>query len=554
VKGNSFRAAPATNPFSLFGTLIHCCYSKTQRPALGQIWIGTWVNFRSAPTGRLLELLPGSGTERGGAHRAWLRRVIEEKRLGPLLMRTPRNDIGENQVILSRQKKDELEDRALRAFGGTSDPFDSGNGFRISHARGQVAAIYWSPNLPHNDIEIAVCDSRVTTEYDLRTVKRWIEREQGSAARECNVHKHGSEWPILGFSFNGALDFLVRLAFLRKGALPKDLLEELRGPQADSRDDTAENLRLELARLRPTAKRAVIDLVKAGGINVSCWYVKKDGARSEKPRSNPAYCYNWSFGGGNEPLLACLWHGSMRIERDLIIFDDNLRDAAAELQAIADVTGETDEVRNRARAQARRALAVDAVFAEAYATTKSMRVIVNEGLRRPADMLGKESSKVELRMLDTVSWHVQDYNPATGQLRLVRDSAAANSISRPLRPATLPFEFVDQHTIGTDEVRRKELTGLGYERSRTVRDVVLARASGVCELCGKQGFQTTAGTIFLETHHVVPLSENGVDRVENVVAICPNEHREAHYGRDAGMIKEHLLAILNELYALDDAA
>lgn len=33
---------------SLFGTLIHSCYSKTQRSALGQIWIG--LNFRSAPT------------------------------------------------------------------------------------------------------------------------------------------------------------------------------------------------------------------------------------------------------------------------------------------------------------------------------------------------------------------------------------------------------------------------------------------------------------------------------------------------------------------------
>jgi hypothetical protein len=140
-----------------------------------------------------------------------------------------------------------------------------------------------------------VCDSRVTTEYDLRTVKRWIEREQRSAARECNIHKHGSEWPILGFSYNGALDFLICLAFLRKGALPKDLLQELRGP-ADSSDDPAENLRLELARLRPTVKRAVIDLVKAAGISVSCWYVKKDGTRSEKPRSNPAYCYNCPLG------------------------------------------------------------------------------------------------------------------------------------------------------------------------------------------------------------------------------------------------------------------
>lgn len=456
-------------------------------------------------------------------------------------------------MLLSREKKNYLEDRALLAFGGSSEPFESGNGFRINHDRGQVAAIYWSTNLPHNDVEIAVCDSRLTTEYDLRTVTRWIDREQRLAARECNIHKHGSEWPILGFSYNGALEFLARLAPLRKGMLAKDLLQELRQTYADSRDDTAERLRFELAGLRPTVKKAVIDLVKAAGIDVSCWYVKKDGTRSEKPRSNPAYCFNWSFGGENEPLLACLWHGSMKIDNDRIIFDDNLRDAAAELQAIADATGETDEIRNRARAQARRARAVDAVFAEAHATAASMRVIVNEGLRRSADMLGKKSSKVELRILDAASWRVQDYNLATGRLRLVRDIVAANSMLPALIPTTPVPVFVDQYTIGTDQVRRKEVTGLAYERSRAIRDAVLARASGVCELCGKRGFQTAAGTVFLETHHVVPLSENGTDRVENVVAICPNDHREAHYGRDAGLIKEQLLAILCELYAPEEA-
>jgi hypothetical protein len=36
---------------SLFGTLIHSCYSKTQRPALGQISIGAvgqyWIGANS---------------------------------------------------------------------------------------------------------------------------------------------------------------------------------------------------------------------------------------------------------------------------------------------------------------------------------------------------------------------------------------------------------------------------------------------------------------------------------------------------------------------------
>ncbi|MGH8672363.1 MAG: HNH endonuclease, partial [Burkholderiales bacterium] len=31
-------------------------------------------------------------------------------------------------------------------------------------------------------------------------------------------------------------------------------------------------------------------------------------------------------------------------------------------------------------------------------------------------------------------------------------------------------------------------------------------------------------------HHVAALSEGGADTDDNVVALCPNHHREAHHG------------------------
>jgi 5-methylcytosine-specific restriction protein A len=34
----------------------------------------------------------------------------------------------------------------------------------------------------------------------------------------------------------------------------------------------------------------------------------------------------------------------------------------------------------------------------------------------------------------------------------------------------------------------------------------------------------------LEVHHKKQLSEGGEDTVENAIALCPNCHREAHYG------------------------
>jgi 5-methylcytosine-specific restriction protein A len=56
------------------------------------------------------------------------------------------------------------------------------------------------------------------------------------------------------------------------------------------------------------------------------------------------------------------------------------------------------------------------------------------------------------------------------------------------------------------------------------------------------------GEIYLETHHVIPLSGNGVDHVRNVVAVCPNDHREAHHGERREEIRSRLLVMLAEMY------
>ncbi|WP_163591073.1 HNH endonuclease, partial [Klebsiella variicola] len=38
------------------------------------------------------------------------------------------------------------------------------------------------------------------------------------------------------------------------------------------------------------------------------------------------------------------------------------------------------------------------------------------------------------------------------------------------------------------------------------------------------------GTPFLEVHHIEWLSNGGEDSVENAIALCPNCHRQAHFG------------------------
>lgn len=55
------------------------------------------------------------------------------------------------------------------------------------------------------------------------------------------------------------------------------------------------------------------------------------------------------------------------------------------------------------------------------------------------------------------------------------------------------------------------------------------------------------GAVYLETHHIVPLSEGGADSLMNVVALCPNDHRRAHYSLEQLAIRRRLLSMVSEV-------
>ncbi|HDG7897275.1 TPA: HNH endonuclease [Klebsiella quasipneumoniae] len=70
-----------------------------------------------------------------------------------------------------------------------------------------------------------------------------------------------------------------------------------------------------------------------------------------------------------------------------------------------------------------------------------------------------------------------------------------------------------------------------YKRSPCVVAEVLLRAEGKCQSCKRDApFLKEDGTPFLEVHHIEWLSKGGEDSVENAIALCPNCHRQAHYG------------------------
>jgi predicted restriction endonuclease len=73
---------------------------------------------------------------------------------------------------------------------------------------------------------------------------------------------------------------------------------------------------------------------------------------------------------------------------------------------------------------------------------------------------------------------------------------------------------------------------------------VLARAKGSCEFCGALGFLKPDGARCLETHHIIALAAEGADRLTNVIGLCPNDHREAHFGERRQVLEQQMIAKL----------
>lgn len=80
---------------------------------------------------------------------------------------------------------------------------------------------------------------------------------------------------------------------------------------------------------------------------------------------------------------------------------------------------------------------------------------------------------------------------------------------------------------------RSPIISYTFNRNPDVVAEVLCRANGVCERCGEPApfNKASDNTPYLEVHHKKQLSLGGEDTVKNAIALCPNCHRESHYGK-----------------------
>jgi 5-methylcytosine-specific restriction endonuclease McrA len=98
--------------------------------------------------------------------------------------------------------------------------------------------------------------------------------------------------------------------------------------------------------------------------------------------------------------------------------------------------------------------------------------------------------------------------------------------------------------IGSKVPTRILTAGSRFQRDEKVRRFVIEQAKGTCEYCRELGFILPDGSHYLEAHHIIALANQGPDTVDNVIALCPSDHREAHYGANSVAMENEMIEII----------
>ena len=302
------------------------------------------------------------------------------------------------------------------------------------------------------------------------------------------------------------------------------------------------------AALKPKERRTVMDVVKAAGISVAPWAYRKDGKRVKRPNANPKYCYEWAFGGGGEPSLLCVWYDSIAVEGNQIVYRDNFTWHAKRLHGLVVDQAKTMEIRARSIDQEARARRFDDLVKQTFQAGKLVRLVLLGGKQQKEVALGQARSVVKFRLLDPESWHVHSYDEANGSYVVVR---GAPSASRPANAGDNQgddaFNDIDEVPPGSIEPEQIFGTYSGFKRDESVRNYVRNKAQGKCEYCGQLGFIKVDGKPYVEVHHILSLADRGPDTIENVIALCADHHREAHYGKNRLALEKKMAARLKRI-------
>lgn len=117
-----------------------------------------------------------------------------------------------------------------------------------------------------------------------------------------------------------------------------------------------------------------------------------------------------------------------------------------------------------------------------------------------------------------------------------------NLLSEPVDEKADAINDLDSNNL----VNTRTSVTTNYVRDQVVRAQVMRRAAGKCEYCGAQGFSSVEGSPYLESHHIIRLADDGKDKRTNVIALCANHHREAHFGVRRDELERRMKQIVDE--------
>jgi predicted HNH restriction endonuclease len=101
------------------------------------------------------------------------------------------------------------------------------------------------------------------------------------------------------------------------------------------------------------------------------------------------------------------------------------------------------------------------------------------------------------------------------------------------------LELLNQQYDSASPQKQDKLVQRYLDRGVAVTNALKSLLGAKCQVCNWVGFKKKNGESFIEAHHIVQLSEGkeGSLCTDNVILLCPNCHKEVHYG-DEFVVKD----------------
>lgn len=126
--------------------------------------------------------------------------------------------------------------------------------------------------------------------------------------------------------------------------------------------------------------------------------------------------------------------------------------------------------------------------------------------------------------------------------------AAVEGVAARIANRAKPQTIVNRAALAKGRPKTRVVTHEDFVRDPYVVKAALIRAGNLCEMpsCKTVLFKRDNGNDYVEVHHVVPLSEGGDDCMANVAALCPQCHREQHFGKERSIKRAILKAHIDK--------